>query len=196
MAAIILSVAVAVFGFALLGLNSFLSLGARRRGRTSHWILGWCLNGGGMVAIGAGWMALATLPPHWDSPLLNGAGAAAGLAGSFLYLASAARVGRWRSPSRYSLDLDTGGPYARVRHPQALALILLAFSLAGLSGSLPLLGSLPLWILCWYVYARLEEKLELVPAFGERYVEYARKTPCLAPTRRTGFRFRAAGSLR
>jgi protein-S-isoprenylcysteine O-methyltransferase Ste14 len=135
-----------------------------------------------MLAIGAGWVALATLPPHWDSPLLDGVGAAAGLLGSFLYVSSAARVGRWRSPSHYSLDLDTAGPYANVRHPQALALVLVVLGLAGLSGSVPLLVSLPLWILCWYAYARLEEKLELVPAFGETYREYARETPCLIPT--------------
>jgi protein-S-isoprenylcysteine O-methyltransferase Ste14 len=181
MAGVFLGTAVALVGFALLGVNSFLGVDARHRGRTTHWLLGWCLNGGGMLAIGAGWMVLATLPPHWDSPLLVGLGAAAGFTGSLLYLASAARVGRWRSLSRYSLDLDTGGPYAQVRHPQALALILLAFGFAGLSGSVALLGSLPLWILCWYGYARLEEKLELVPAFGEGYSEYARRTPCLLP---------------
>lgn len=183
MAGIFLSVAVTLFGFALLGLNSFLSLGARRRGRTTHWLLGWCLNGGGMVAIGAGWVALATFPPHWDPTPLQGIGAASALLGSLLYLSSASRVGRWRSPRHYSLDLDIGGPYAHVRHPQALALILLALGLAGLSGSVALLGSLPLWTLCWYGYARLEEKLELVPAFGERYREYARETPCLVPSR-------------
>jgi hypothetical protein len=182
MAGVILSVAVALFGFALLGLNSLLSLGARRRGRTTHWLLGWCLNGGGMLAIGAGWLALATLPPHLDSPLLDGVGAAAGLLGSYLYVSSAARVGRWRSPSHYSLDLDTAGPYAHVRHPQALALVLLALGFAALSGSVALMGSLPLWLVCWYAYARLEEKLELVPAFGERYLDYARETPCLLPT--------------
>lgn len=195
MAGVILSVAVALFGFALLGLNSFLSIGARRRGRTTHWLLGWCLNGGGMVAIGAGWVSLAKLPPHWDSPPLQGIGAAAALLGSLLYLASASRVGRLRSLRHYSLDLDTGGPYAHVRHPQALALILVGLGLAGLSGSVALLGSLPLWVLCWYGYARLEERLELVPAFGERYLAYSRETPCLVPLPRRRFRPGAASSM-
>jgi protein-S-isoprenylcysteine O-methyltransferase Ste14 len=146
-----------------------------------HWLVGWSINGLGMLAIVGSWTLLATLGPRWDEPSLSWAGGLAGAAGACLFVASARRVGRLRRPSRYSFDLDTSGPYAFVRHPQALALSLLVAGLAGLSRSAPLLATLPLWTAGWYLYARLEEALELLPSFGRRYLDYARETPRFLP---------------
>jgi protein-S-isoprenylcysteine O-methyltransferase Ste14 len=178
---IVAGIGIALAGFSLLALNTLLSPWTRSLGERAHWLSGWLLNGAGMLAIGAGWIVLATVGPHRDGVLLRAVGLAAGIAGALLYVASARYVGRLRAPSRYSFGLDRSGPYAFVRHPQALALILVALGLAGLSGSTSLLATLPLWVACWYGYARLEEELELVPAFGEVYRDYIESTPCLIP---------------
>jgi protein-S-isoprenylcysteine O-methyltransferase Ste14 len=172
----------AAAGFGLLALNSLWSPGVRRRGKTAHWILGFVVNGLGMVLIGAGWFWLALLRPTLDFPALPWIGFAAAISGLGLYLTSAARVGRLRALSRYSIDLDVSGLYSIVRHPQALALALMGGGLGGLSQSIPYLVLLPLWVGAWYLYSWLEESLELVPAFGERYREYARTTPRMFPS--------------
>ncbi len=174
--------AAAVAGFGLLALNSLWSPSVRRRGKRAHFVLGLVVNGLGMIFIGAGWFWLALLPPELDLPPLPWIGFAAALAGGGLYLESAARVGRLHALSRYSIELDVSGLYSMVRHPQALALTLLGVGLGGLSQSIPYLVALPLWVALWYVYSWLEEVLELVPAFGDRYREYARMTPRMFPS--------------
>lgn len=182
MKAVVLGAGITAGGFAFLGLNLLASLPARRSGREFHWAVGWLLNGIGMLGIGAGWVFLSALPPRLDFLPLTWVGAVSAFFGTWLYVASATRVGRLRSPSNYSLGLESSGAYARVRHPQALAFILLGIGLGGLSRSVPFLATLPLWIASWWAYTRLEERLELIPAFGERYLEYARKTPLLIPS--------------
>jgi protein-S-isoprenylcysteine O-methyltransferase Ste14 len=172
----------AVAGFGLLALNSFCSPAVRRRGKRAHWLLGFGVNGLGMVLIGASWFWLALLEPRLDVPVLPWIGSAFALAGGGLYLASAARVGRLRALSRYSIDLDVSGLYSLVRHPQALALSVMGVGLGGLSQSIPYLVLLPLWVFAWYHYSWLEEALELVPVFGDRYREYARATPRMFPS--------------
>jgi protein-S-isoprenylcysteine O-methyltransferase Ste14 len=180
-ASFFLGAGTAVAGFGLLALNSWFSPAVRRSGKRAHWLLGFGVNGLGMVFIGAGWFVLALLPPRLDWPPLPWIGFAVAVAGGSLYLASAAHVGRLRAPSRYSIDLDVSGPYSIVRHPQALALSLMAVGLGGLSQSLPYLVLLPLWVALWYLYSWLEEALELVPVFGERYRDYARVTARMFP---------------
>jgi hypothetical protein len=172
----------ALAGFGLLALNSLWSPSVRRLGKGAHWLFGFVLNGLGMILIGGGWFWLAFLPPRLDLPPLPWIGFVSASAGLGLYFASAARVGRLRAPSDYSIDLDVRGLYSLVRHPQALALSLLAIGLGGLSQSIPYLVLMPLWIGAWYLYSWLEEKLELIPAFGERYREYARETPRMFPS--------------
>ncbi len=174
--------AVAVAGFGLLALNSISSPAARRRGKSAHWLVGFALNGLGMSLIGAGWFWLALLPPKIDWAPLPWIGFAAAAGGNWLYFASAARVGRLRALSRYSVELDVSGLYSIARHPQALALSLLAIGLGGLSQSIPYLALLPLWVAAWYLYSWLEEVLELVPVFGDRYREYSRATPRMFPS--------------
>jgi len=82
---------------------------------------------------------------------------------------------------RLTSCVETSGIYNRVRHPQALALCVLAMGLALLSGSLPYLITLPLWIGFWTAYTYLEEKCELIPAFGEQYQRYREETPRILP---------------
>ena len=174
--------AFAVAGFGLLALNSFCSPAARRGGKTAHWLLGFGLNGLGMSLIGAGWFWLALLPPKIDWAPLPWIGFAAVAGGTGLYFASAARVGRLRAISSYSIELDVSGLYSIARHPQALALSLLAIGVGGLSQSVPFLVVLPLRVAAWYLYSWLEEVLELVPVFGDRYREYTRVTPRMFPS--------------
>jgi protein-S-isoprenylcysteine O-methyltransferase Ste14 len=177
-----LGVTLAVAGFGLLALNSLWSPVSRRRGKAAHWLVGFGLNGLGMALIGAGWFWLALQPPKIDWAPLPWIGFAAAAAGAGLYAASAARVGRLRALSSYSNELDVSGLYSIARHPQALALSLLAVGLGGLSQSIPFLVVLPLWVAAWYVYSWLEEALEMVPVFGDRYREYSRVTPRMFPS--------------
>jgi hypothetical protein len=179
---VLLGAVAAVAGFGILALNSFWSPAVRRRGKTAHWLVGFGVNGLGMSLIGAGWLWLALLPPKVDWTPLPWIGFAAAAAGTGLYLASAARVGRLRTLSEYSNDLCLSGLYSIVRHPQALALSLMGVGLGGFSQSLHYLVLLPLWVAAWYLYSWLEETLELVPVFGERYREYSRVTPRMFPS--------------
>lgn len=169
-------------GFGLLALNSLWSPVVRRRGKRAHWLVGFCVNGLGMLLIAAGSLGLALLPPAVDWKPLPWIGLAAAVLGAGLYFKGASRVGRLRPLSDYSIDLDEQGLYALARHPQALAMSLLAIGLGGLSQSIPYLVLLPLVIAGWYVYSWLEEELELVPVFGDRYREYSRVTPRMFPS--------------
>lgn len=169
-------------GLALLVLNSRWTLATRRNGTHAHWLVGFIVNGAGMVLIGAGWLFLAMLGPRLDATWPIGVGGLIAIGGTALYLSSASRVGRLRAPSAYSNDLDTSGLYALMRHPQASALALIALGLAGVSRSIPYLAATPLLVLGWYLYARLEEELELLPVFGARYEAYRHRTPALLPS--------------
>lgn len=184
---LLLGLGLGVWGFALLAITSWFSPRARTRGRRTHWMLGWLVNGLGMISIGASWLLLALLQPNWFSPLLLGLGIPVGVAGVLLFCLCARKVGRLKTPSRYSLELDTTGAYAIVRHPQALAMNLMVGSLALSTGSASLLLSLPLWAVCWFSYTSFEEALELLPVFGEQYRDYRKTTPRLWP-RPSGFR--------
>jgi protein-S-isoprenylcysteine O-methyltransferase Ste14 len=187
-----LYVSLGLSGFGLLYLNSWLSPKARRSGARAHWLLGWWVNGLGMFAIVSSWLLLSTLGPRLDWLVLPWVGALSGAAGAMLFVASAENVGRLKRPSRYSLGLDTSGVYSIVRHPQALALSAMAMGLAGITRSVPLLVSLPLWVGAWYLYARLEEKFELLPSFGDAYASYAEDTPAFLPDpRRLAERYHA-----
>ena len=177
-----LGATLAVAGFGLLALNSFSGPASRRRGKTAHWLVGFGLNGLGMSLIGAGWFWLALQPPKIDWAPFPWIGFTAAAAGAGLYLASAARVGRLHALSNYSIELEVSGVYSISRHPQALALSLLAIGLGGLSQSISFLVVVPLWVAAWYLYSWLEEVLEMIPVFGERYRDYSRVTPRMFPS--------------
>ena len=168
-------------GAAIIGVYPRLNRAARERGAVAHWARGWVVAAAGMGAMAAGWAVLASSGPRIASPVLVGAGAAVSLLALATYLASARWVGRWRCPESYSLELETRGIYARVRHPQALSLCLASLGVGLLTGSIPYLTSLPLWIGFWTLYTYIEESSELLPAFGERYRLYKERVPRIIP---------------
>jgi protein-S-isoprenylcysteine O-methyltransferase Ste14 len=173
--------ALGVSGAALIALYTRVNGASRRKGPAAHWRAGWTLALAGMSAMGAGWALLCLAGPHLRLGPLRLAGAALAACALAIYAASARRVGRWRSPSRYSLGLSTRGIYRRVRHPQALSLVLLSPGIGLLSGSLPYLLTVPLWVGFWTAYTFLEEHNELIPAFGEEYLRYREEVPRLIP---------------
>lgn len=154
---------------------------ARGRGAALHWGLGWLLGFSGMLCLAGSWVLLGFSEPRYSSVVSSVAGLLV-LGLSFaIYLASARHVGRWRRPSRYSLGLYTGGIHGRLRHPQALSLCLAPLGLALFLCSIPLLSTVPVWIAYWTLYTYSEEKHELIPAFGYRYLRYSKVTPRLLP---------------
>jgi methanethiol S-methyltransferase len=168
-------------GAAIIGVYPRLNRAARQKGAAAHWARGWAVATLGMGAMAAGWAILASSGPRIASPALMGAGAVVSLLALATYLASARWVGRWRRPESYSLDLETRGIYARVRHPQALSLCLASLGVGLLTGSVPYLATLPLWVGFWTLYTYIEESSELLPAFGERYRLYKERVPRIIP---------------
>ncbi|HKY50466.1 MAG TPA: isoprenylcysteine carboxylmethyltransferase family protein, partial [Candidatus Limnocylindria bacterium] len=78
--------------------------------------------------------------------------------------------------------LKTDGPYAFVRHPMYLGIILFHIG-ASLALASPLLLAMTALIIVPFTAIRLvaEEKV-LRHAFGERYVRYAERVPALLPS--------------
>lgn len=171
----------ALAGAAVIAAYPGVNRAARGRGSAAHWAAGWVVAALGMGAMGAGWALLASSGPRLTHPAVRVAGAVAGLAALVTYLASARWVGRWRTPETYSLELETRGIYRRVRHPQALSLCTASAGVGLLTGSVPYLISVPLWIAFWTAYTYIEEAKELLPAFGESYLRYRETTPRLIP---------------
>lgn len=153
----------------------------RRQGARAHWTVGALIAAVGMGSMFCGWALLCLAEPAWRTMWLQIPGGVTCLAGLAIYAVSSRHVGRLRGPVRYTLDLETSGIYCRVRHPQALALCVLAAGLALLSGSLAYLVTLPLWIGFWIAYTYLEERYELIPAFGDQYLRYRLETPRIFP---------------
>jgi protein-S-isoprenylcysteine O-methyltransferase Ste14 len=80
--------------------------------------------------------------------------------------------------------LASTGPYARVRHPQYLAFILI---MLGFLLQWPTLPTLLMFPILSYVYIRLarREEQEALTAFGEAYARYMRQTPAFIPSIRS-----------
>ena len=68
-----------------------------------------------------------------------------------------------------------------MRHPQALSLCLASLGVGLLTGSIPYLVTVPLWMGFWTLYTYIEESSELLPAFGERYRAYMERVPRIIP---------------
>lgn len=183
----------------LLGLAGALVIGgyvrvnarARGLGSQAHWFRGILLAVTGMGLHWTGWGVLCLSGPWIRLGPFAWIGAVMCLGGLCLYAWSARRVGRWKAPAKYTLELRVEGIYRHVRHPQALALCLAAIGLGLVSGSVPFLLSLPLWLAFWFTYTCLEERWELIPAFGDEYLRYRETTPRLFP--RLGRRGRGPG---
>jgi protein-S-isoprenylcysteine O-methyltransferase Ste14 len=77
-------------------------------------------------------------------------------------------------------ELATAGPYARVRHPQYLGLLLV---MVGFLLQWPTFATLAMFPILVYVYRRLavREEREVAAEFGPTWASYARSTPRFLP---------------
>ena len=97
--------------------------------------------------------------------------------GGALLLASAWRV---LYAAQRDRRLAMTGPYARLRHPQYLAFVMI---LSGFLLQWPSLLTVLMFPVLVYMYARLarREEREVAAAFGDEYVRYARRAPAFFP---------------
>jgi protein-S-isoprenylcysteine O-methyltransferase Ste14 len=172
----------AVVGAGVMTLYTVANYRLRHNGAGAVWLGGWILGAIGMTLTGVGWALLSLAGPHYNIPPLRIAGLVAGGLGGFLYFYSAASVGRLRSRARYTLSLHTEGIYRFVRHPQALALCLVAAGAGLATLSRPFLWCLPIWLGFWVAYTFFEERFELIPAYGEVYYRYRETAGRLFPS--------------
>lgn len=110
-----------------------------------------------------------TNPIHLVSNLLVFAG--------FFLLASAWKV---LFAAQQHHNLATTGPYARIRHPQYLAFMLI---MSGFLMMWPTLLTLAMFPVLVWMYARLarSEEAEALAEFGETYEHYKKATPAFFP---------------
>ncbi len=95
----------------------------------------------------------------------------------FVLLSNAWNV-LYHSQRRHTLA--TAGPYARIRHPQYVAFVLI---LLGFLLQWPTLLTLVMFPVLLAMYARLatKEESEMTTQFGNAYLEYAKRTPRFIP---------------
>ena len=97
--------------------------------------------------------------------------------GGFILLANAWRV---LYAAQRTDTLATTGPYAHVRHPQYVALVLIMFGFLLQWPTLLTLVMFPVLVAMYVHLARREER-EVAAKFGEAYVRYAARTPAFVP---------------
>jgi protein-S-isoprenylcysteine O-methyltransferase Ste14 len=101
-----------------------------------------------------------------------------------LFAASSSALGRnWSIVARTRSDhqLIRSGPYARVRHPIYLGLLLFLFGLAlALGHWLQLALAVPLYLAGTQIRTRIEDRL-LEQTFGDAFLDYRNSTPALLP---------------
>ncbi len=75
----------------------------------------------------------------------------------------------------------TTGLYARMRHPQYVAFVVIMF---GFLLQWPTLITLVMFPILVWVYGRLakSEERDMVAAFGSEYAQYRQRTPAFIPT--------------
>lgn len=97
--------------------------------------------------------------------------------GGFILLSSSWRV-LYQAQKEHCLA--TAGPYARVRHPQYVAFILIMF---GFLLQWPTLITLIMFPILLIIYARLAEIEEraILAEFGSAYEDYRKRTPAFIP---------------
>ena len=81
--------------------------------------------------------------------------------------------------------LVTSGTYALTRHPGVLWFTLFLLSLALAAGSRSLLVATPLLVLMDVLHVWFQERMYLLPVYGEEYRRYQRFVPMLVPTPRS-----------
>ena len=103
------------------------------------------------------------------------------LAGGFFLLSSAWNV-LYHAQRRH--QLATAGPYARMRHPQYVAFVLVLF---GFLLQWPTLLTLLMFPILLVMYARLAgtEEIEMRKQFGAEFDAYAARTPRFLPSWRS-----------
>lgn len=155
--------------------------GATRDRRSRLGILLQCL-GIGVAAIGRVKLTLASLSPTG----LAGTAAVVLLMGGaiMLFALSSSALGRnWSIVARTLSDheLVRSGPYARVRHPIYLGLLLFMLGLAVAYGHwLQLVIGVPLYLAGTRIRTSIEDLL-LEQRFGEVFRDYRNSTPALIP---------------
>jgi protein-S-isoprenylcysteine O-methyltransferase Ste14 len=97
--------------------------------------------------------------------------------GGFIMLSSAWRV---LYEAQKAHTLATTGLYARIRHPQYVAFVLIMFGFLLQWPTLVTLAMFPVLVL---VYARLakREEQDMVDEFGQSYLQYRANTPAFIP---------------
>lgn len=158
------------------------SADAERKSSVSK--LGILLQAIGFGAVGFG--PIAILVP-WNAPVSLIQTAVVGLLGGtaiWLFTAAASAMGRnWSVVARTRLDhqLVRDGPFATVRHPIYLALLLYMMSFGVAFGHwLNLLIGLPFFLAGTLIRVREEEKL-LRAQFGDDHARYVREVPAFIP---------------
>ncbi len=124
--------------------------------------------------------ALFTLP--WANTV-SWCGVALVAAGLWLRIAAMARLGRRFSPLvalQKGHTLETGGPYAFVRHPGYLGALLACLGGSVAFGSALALPAPALMLVAQLARVRREEKL-LAVRFGDEWSRYAARTGALLP---------------
>lgn len=106
--------------------------------------------------------------------------------GGFIVLSSAWRV-LYEAQKRHVLA--TTGLYARIRHPQYAAFVLIMFGFLLQWPTLVTLAMFPVLVLGYARLAKREEQ-DLVDEFGQSYLQYRAHTPAFIPA----FRQKEAGS--
>lgn len=178
--------------FAVLALVFFASLirTASGRGREpgakadNRSRLGILLQSVGIGLVGFG-PTRPTLPPFGAAALAGSFAVLALMGGAIgLFLASARALGRnWSVVARTRSDheLVRHGPYARVRHPIYLGMLLFLLGLSAALGHwVQLIVAVPLFLIGTAIRMRIEDRL-LEAQFGDDFRDYARSTPALVP---------------
>jgi protein-S-isoprenylcysteine O-methyltransferase Ste14 len=154
------------------------------RSRRLHSTIGIALQSLGCAAAGAGF--LKPVLPWWAPYSLISTALVALLGGAavVLFLSAASTMGKNRSllaRTRADHQLIRTGPFAIVRHPIYLALLLYLLSIAAALGHWhQLLIAAPLFLAGTIFRIRDEEKL-LREQFGEEHARYVREVPALIP---------------
>ena len=138
----------------------------------------------GILTVGIGRPSVV-LPLFSPASLLATAAVALLMAGAtWLFAASSSALGRnWSIVARMRSDheLIRSGPYARLRHPIYLGLLLFLLALAIAFGHwLQLIVAMPLYLAGTRIRADVEDRL-LEQMFGEPFRDYRNSTPALLP---------------
>ena len=181
-----------VWAFVALSLVFFIFLMRAASSRTSETRskqdqrsrLGIVLQSLGFVATGLG-PPKVTLAPLSTAGLTGTAVVIVLTAGAVaLFAASSSALGRnWSLVARTRSDheLVRRGPYARVRHPIYLGMLLFLIALAAALGHwLQLVVGLPLFLAGTTIRTRVEDQL-LEQTFGDTFRDYRNSTPALLP---------------